>query len=93
MILRYGREVMSDRLKVADTLNIFFVNIGNTSKTDKDKRFLVETNNILDPVWKTLKKHSAHLSVVNINKKINKDVFSFQNVSSEKNLFYREVKN
>ena len=41
---------MSDRLKVADTLNIFFVNIGNTSKTDKDKRFLVETNNILDPV-------------------------------------------
>ena len=93
MILRYAGEVMSDRLKVANTLNIFFVNIGNTSKTDKDKRFLVETNNILDPVLKTLKKHSAHLSVININKKINKDVFSFQNVSSEKNLFYREVKN
>ena len=93
MILRYGGEVMSDRLKVDDTLNIFFVNIGNTWKIYKDKRFLVETNNILDPVLKTLKKHSAHLSVININKNINRDMFSFQNVSTEKNLFYREAKN
>ena len=68
VILRYGEEVMSGRLKVADTLNIFFVNAGNTLRIDRDKRFLLETNNIFDPVLMTLKKHSANPSVININK-------------------------
>ena len=50
--------------KVGDTFNKFFVNIGNTLKIDKDKGFLVETNNVFDPVLKAIKKYSAHPSIV-----------------------------
>ena len=46
MILRDGGKVISDTEKVANTFNMFFVNIGNTSKIEKDKRFLVETNDV-----------------------------------------------
>ena len=37
----------------------FFVNIGKTLKTDKDKQFLVETNDVFDPVLKAIKKYSG----------------------------------
>ena len=42
--------------------------MGNTLKIDKDKRCVVETNNAFDPVLKTIKKYSAHPSILK-NKK------------------------
>ena len=35
------------------------MNIGKTLKTDKDKQFLVETNDVFDPVLKAIKKYSG----------------------------------
>ena len=46
-------------------------------KIDKDKQFLVETNDVFDPVSKTIKKYSAHPSILSIKEKTNNDVFSF----------------
>ena len=59
LILRDGGKVISDTERVADTFNTFFVNIGNTLKIGKDKQFLVETNDVFDPVLKAIKKYSA----------------------------------
>ena len=69
MILRDGGKIISDRGKVADTFNKFFVNIGNTLKIDKVKRFLVETNDVFDPALKAIKKYSAHPSILSIKEK------------------------
>ena len=57
---------VSDTEKVAGTFNKFSVNIGNTLKVDKDKRFLVQTNDVCDPVLKASKKYSAHPSIFRI---------------------------
>ena len=59
------------------------MNIGNTLKFDKDKQFLVETNNVFDPVLKAIRKYSAHPSILSIKKKMNNNVFSFQKVTYE----------
>ena len=40
--------------------------IGNPLKIDKDKRFLVESNDISDLVFKATKKYSAHPSILSI---------------------------
>ena len=40
----------------------FFVNIGDTFKTEKDKPFLVETNKVVDTL-KEFEQYSAHPSV------------------------------
>ena len=75
---------MPDTLKVANTFNKYFVNIGNIWKIHKSKRFLVETNNVFGPVLRTIKKHSAHpSSILNIRKKVN-NMFSFRNGTYEK---------
>ena len=83
VILRDGGKVISDTERVADTFNKFFVNIGNTLKIDKDKPFLVETNDVFDPFLKVIKKCSAHPSILSINEKMNNNVFSFQKVTYE----------
>ena len=67
------------------------MNIRNTLKIDKDKQFLVETNNIFDPVLKAIKKYSSHPSILSIKEKINNNVFSFQKVTYEEIL--NEIKN
>ena len=59
------------------------MNIGNTLKFDKDKQFLVETNNVFDPVLKTIKKYSAHPSILRIKEKMNNNVFSSRKVTYE----------
>ena len=61
VILRDGGKVISDTERVADTFNKFFVNIGNTLKIDKDKQFLVETNDV--PVLKAVKKYSVSINI------------------------------
>ena len=83
MILRDGSKIISDTEKVTDTFNKFFVNIGNTLKIDKEKQFLIETNDVFDPVLKAVKKYIAHPSILSINEKINSNVFSFQKVTYE----------
>ena len=83
VILRDGGKIISNTEKVADTFNRFFVNIGNTLKIDKNKQFLVETNDVFDPVLKAIKKYSAHPSILRITEKINKNVFFFRNVIYE----------
>ena len=82
VILRDGSKIISDTEKVADTFNKFFVNIRNTFKIDKYKRFLVETTDVSDPVLKAVKKYSAHSSISNMNN-MNNNVFSFRNVTNE----------
>ena len=62
MILRDGGQNLSDTEKVADTFNKVFVNIGNALKIDKDKRFLVGTNDVSDPVLKIIKKYREYLT-------------------------------
>ena len=66
VILRDVGKIISDTEKVANTFNTFFVNIGKTLKIDKDKQFLVETNDIFDPVLKAIKKYSAHPSFLEL---------------------------
>ena len=83
VILRDGSKVISDTEKVANTFNKFFVNIGKTLQTDKDKQFLVETNDVFYPVLKAIKKYSAHPSIIKITEKMNNNVFSFQKVTYE----------
>ena len=77
-ILRDDSKVISDTEKVADTFNTFFVNIGSTLKIDKDKQFLVETNDAFDPVLKAIKKYSAHPSILSIKEKMSNNVFSLE---------------
>ena len=69
VILRDDGKIIADTEKVVDTFNKFFVNIGNTLKVAKDKRFLVETNDVFDPVLMAIKKYSAHPSILSIKKK------------------------
>ena len=64
MVLRDVCKIISDREKVTDTFNKFFMNIGKTLRIDKDKQFLVETNHVFDPVLKAIKKYSAHPSIL-----------------------------
>ena len=64
-------KIISDTEKVADTFNKFFVSIGNTLKVDKEKQFLVEKNDISDPVLKAIKKYSTHPSILSIKEKMN----------------------
>ena len=53
------------------------MNIEKTLKIDKDQQFLVETNDVFDPVLKAIKKYSAHPSNLRIKEKMNDNVFSF----------------
>ena len=59
------------------------MNTGSTLKTDKDKKFLVETKDVFDPVLKAIKKYSAHPSILSIKEKMNNKVLSFRNVTYE----------
>ena len=59
------------------------MNIGKTLKIDKDKQFLVETNDVFDPVLKAIKKCSAHPRILSIKEKMNNNVFSFRKVTYE----------
>ena len=81
MILRDGGKLISDTEKVADTFNKFFVSIGNTLKIDKEKQFLVEKNDISDPVLKAIKKYSTHPSILSIKEKMNNNELSFRKVT------------
>ena len=53
--LRYGGKIICNTEKVADTFNNLFVNIESILKIDKDKQFLVETNDVFDAVLKVLR--------------------------------------
>ena len=74
-------KIISDTEKVADTFNKFFVSIGNTLKVDKEKQFLVEKNDISDPVLKAIKKYSTHPSILSIKEKMNNNELSFRKVT------------
>ena len=69
VILRDGGKIISDMEKIADTFNKFFMIIGKTLKIDKDKQFLVETNDVFDPILKAIKKYSAHPSILELKKR------------------------
>ena len=53
VMLRDGRKFTSDTGMVADTVNKFFMDKGNTLKIDKDQLFLVETKDVFNPVFKS----------------------------------------
>ena len=86
VVLRDGGKVISDTKKVSDTFNKFFVNIRSTLIIDKEKQFLLETNDLFDPAFKVIKKYSAHPSILSIKEKLNNNVFSFQKVTDEEDL-------
>ena len=73
VILRDGDNIISDTEKVADTSKKFFFfsffDIGNTLKIDKDKKFLVDTNDVFDLVLKAIKKYSPYSSISRIKKR------------------------
>ena len=69
LTLRDGDKIISDSEKITYTCNKIFVNTENTLKIDKDKRFLVEPNDVFDPVLKAIKKYSAHPSILSIKEK------------------------
>ena len=54
VILRGGGKVIYDTERVSDTFNKCFMNIRYNLKIDKDKQFLVETNDVFDPVLKKI---------------------------------------
>ena len=81
VILRDGSKIISDTEKVADTFDKIFENIGKTLKIDKNKQFLVVTNDVFDSVLKAIKKYSAHPSILRIKEKMNNNVFSFRKVT------------
>ena len=45
------------------------MNLGNTFKIDKGKRFLDESQDVFDPVLNPAKKYSAHPSIFNIKER------------------------
>ena len=75
VILRDSVKIIFNAKKVADTFNKFFVTIGNPFKIDKNKRFLVESNDISDLAFKATKKYTAHPSILSIKEKMNNSVF------------------
>ena len=77
MILRDGGKIISDTQRVADTFNNVSMNVRNSLKADKHKRFLVETNGVFDLVLKAYKKYSAHPSILRVKEKMNNNVLSF----------------
>ena len=83
VILRDSGKIISNTEKVADNLTKFYMNTGNTLKINKDKRSLVETNDLFHPVLKEIKKYSTHGSIPNIKEKMNDNVFSFRNATYE----------
>ena len=66
MILRESGKIISDTKKIVDTFNKFYVNIGNNLKIDKEKRFLVETNHVFDPILKEIKKFNNQPCIFSI---------------------------
>ena len=83
MILRDGGKIISNTETVADIFSKFVVNIGNTFKIDYDKQFIVETNDVFDPVLKAIKKYSVPPSILSIKEKMNNNVFSFRKITYE----------
>ena len=59
------------------------MNIGNTLKIDKDKQFLVQANDVFDPVLQAIKKYSALPSILSIRETMNNNVFSLRKVTHE----------
>ena len=76
VVLKDGGTIISDREKVADTFKKVFMNIESTLKIDKNKRFLVEKKDVLDPFVKAIKKYSVNLNITKIKQKMNNNIFS-----------------
>ena len=57
---------------------------------EKDKQYLVETNDLFDPILKAIKKYNSNTSILSIKEKMNNSVFSFRKVTYEEML--NEVK-
>ena len=58
--------------------------MGNTLKIDNDdKRLPVGTNNVPDPLLKTIKKYNTQPNILSIKEKMNNNVLSFRNVTYE----------
>ena len=83
VILRDGGKIISNTEKVADNFDNIFMNIGKTLKIGNYKQFLVETNDVSDPVLKAIKKYSAHPSILRVKEKMNNNVLSFRKVTYE----------
>ena len=83
-MLREGCKIISDIEKVADTFNKFFGEYRKDFENWQGKQFLVETNDVFGPVLKAIKKYSAHRSILRIKEKMNNNVFSFREVTTDK---------
>ena len=59
----------------------FFLNVGNNFEIDEEKRFLIETNGVVDLVLKAIRKYSPHPSTLNMKEKMKKDFLTFGNIS------------
>ena len=57
---------------------------------EKDKQYLIETNDLFDPILKAIKKYNSNTSILSIKEKMNNSVFSFRKATYEEML--NEVK-
>ena len=67
----YGGKIIPDIEDYANNFNNIFVNIGKILKNDKDKQFLVETNDVLDLILKAIKKYTDLPIILSIKEKLN----------------------
>ena len=71
-------KIISDDLDVATTLNSFFENAVNVMDIPKNNDWIINQNDISDPIDAIISKFLDHPSILNINKTINKSVFNFK---------------
>ena len=69
VMLRDDGKIISDTEKIADTVNKLFVNIGNSFKIDKDKQFLVGTNDVLRASTGQLRNIALNLAFLALKKR------------------------
>ena len=76
-----NNEIISKDQEVAETLNSFFENAVKSLHITKNEHLTIKKETIDNPVDIAIKKYENHPSIVNINEKINRTQFSFEEVS------------
>ena len=81
IILVDDDKVISEDVKISETLNNYFESIVKKLDITIDPSFLTECNSFLDPVEKAIRKFSGHPSIKAIKNKFGNNLcFSFQEV-------------
>ena len=79
-----GNKIISDKRDVAEKINNFFSNAVPSLNIKINDENLTNTNNIEDPILRSIKKYEKHPSIIKINSSMNiqKNNFSFSHVAT-----------